>query len=198
MSSLERAATAPAAGLAWQRREGSLLLSPSGFLSSQQQLANLSIGPLHRAPSRSGSTVQTGETLDGASLVPAMQGGAGPRPHALSVYPRCPADVTNSSDMFARNDCCTVERSAFFSLGVSLRTDAWRYTEWPLWNGSALAPQWEAPLIGAELYEHTGDDGSSFDGSFEVLNLANDPQYASVRAQLSAQLRAAYARGSGP
>ena len=145
-----------------------------------------------------GVPLPAGETLDGASLVPAMQGGAGPRPHALSVYPRCPADVTNSSDMFARNDCCTVERSAFFSLGVSLRTDAWRYTEWPLWNGSALAPQWEAPLIGAELYEHTGDDGSSFDGSFEVLNLANDPQYASVRAQLSAQLRAAYARGSGP
>ena len=145
-----------------------------------------------------GVPLPAGETLDGASLVPAMQGGAGPRPHALSVYPRCPADTANASDMFSRNDCCTVERSAFFSLGVSLRTDAWRYTEWPRWNGSALEPQWDAPLVGAELYNHTGDDGTSFDGAFEAVNLAGDPAYAAVRAQLSAQLRAAYARGSGP
>ena len=144
-----------------------------------------------------GVPLPPGETLDGASLVPAMQGSAGPRPHALSVYPRCPADTRNSSDMFASNDCCTVERSAFFSLGVSLRTDTWRYTEWPLWNGSVLAPQWDAPLIGAELYNHTGDDGSNFDGAFEVVNLAEDAAYAGLRTQLSAQLRTAYARGSG-
>ena len=125
-----------------------------------------------------------------------MQGGSGPRPFALSVYPRCPADTKNTSDMFSRNDCCTVERSAFFSLGVSLRTDTWRYTEWPLWNGSALAPLWGSPLIGTELYNHTGDDGSTFDGAFEVLNLAEDPAFSGLRAQLSAQLRAAYVRGS--
>ena len=141
-----------------------------------------------------GVPLPPGEALDGASLVPAMLGGAGPRPHALSVYPRCPADTANASSMFANNDCCTVERSAFFSLGVSLRTDTWRYTEWPLWNGSALLPQWGAPLIGAELYNHSGDDGTTFDASFEVLNLANDPAHAAVRAQLSAQLRAAYGR----
>ena len=135
------------------------------------------------------------EELDGLSLVPAMQGGAGPRPYALSVYPRCPADTANASDMFARNDCCTVERSAFFSMGVSLRTDGWRYTEWLPWNGSALQPQWGAPLVGAELYNHTGDAGTSFDGAFEVVNLASEPAYAGIRAQLSAQLRAAYARG---
>ena len=71
MPSLERAATAPAAGIAWQRREGALLLSPPSSSSSglfrSQMLSDLSIGPLHRAPSRSGSTVQTGETLDGAA-----------------------------------------------------------------------------------------------------------------------------------
>ena len=145
-----------------------------------------------------GVPLPPGETLDGSSLVPTMQGGAGPRPYALSVYPRCPADTRNASNMFTRNDCCTVERSAFFSLGVSLRTDTWRYTEWPLWNGSALVPQWGAPLIGAELYNHTGDDGTSFDGAFEAVNLAADPAYASVRAQLSAQLREAYARGERP
>ena len=144
-----------------------------------------------------GVPLPPGEALDGASLVPAMRGGAGPRPYALSVYPRCPRDTANASDMYAANDCCTVERSAFFAMGVSLRTDAWRYTEWPLWRGDALAPDWGAPLVGAELYNHTGDDGSSYDGAFEVLNLAEDPAYAALRAQLSAQLRAAYARGGG-
>lgn len=139
-----------------------------------------------------------GEALDGASLVPLLSGGAGPRDFALSVYPRCPADTVNASDMYRANDCCTVERSAFFSLGVSLRTDGWRYTEWPLWNGSALAPDWSAPLIGVELYNHSGDDGTSFDSAAEVVNRADDPALAPLRAQLSAQLREAYARGSAP
>ena len=145
-----------------------------------------------------GVPLPPGEDLDGASLAPLMRGGAGPRDSALSVYPRCPADTSNTSDMYRENDCCTVERSAFFSLGVSLRTDAWRYTEWPVWNGSALEPDWSAPLIGAELYNHTGDDSTSFDSPSEVLNLADDPSLAPLRAQLSAQLRQAYARGNVP
>jgi hypothetical protein len=133
------------------------------------------------------------ETLDGSSIVATMApGGSAPRSYALSVYPRCPHDTTNTSNMYTQNDCCTVERSAFFSLGVSLRTDSWRYTEWPLWNRSALTPQWDAPLIGAELYNHTGDDGTTFDGAFEVINHANDPVFAGIRAQLSKQLRDAY------
>lgn len=154
-----------------------------------------------------GVPLPPGETLDGASLVPTMvsppppPGGAaaapvGPRPTALSVYPRCPADTRNISLMYAANDCCTVERSAFFAMGVSIRTDTWRYTEWPLWNGTALEPQWAHPLVGAELYNHSGDDGRSFDGAFEVINLANDPAFADIRAQLSIQLRAAYNRGA--
>jgi len=145
-----------------------------------------------------GVPLPPGEALDGASLAPLLRGGAAPRDFAVSVYPRCPADVANASDMFRANDCCTVERSAFFSLGVSLRTDAWRYTEWPLWNGTTLQPEWAAPLVGAELYNHTGDDGTSFDSPAEVLNLADDAALAPLRAQLSARLRAAYARGNVP
>ena len=140
-----------------------------------------------------GVPLPQGETLDGTSLVSTMSpSGAGPRPYALSVYPRCPADTTNTSDMYTANDCCTVERSAFFSLGISLRTDIWRYTVWPLWNGTSLEPQWDTPFIGTELYNHTGDDGSSFDGPYEVINHANDPAYATIRQQLNTQLRAAY------
>ena len=146
-----------------------------------------------------GVPLPPGEVLDGASLAPLVRGAAaGPRDAALSVYPRCPADVANASDMYRANDCCTVERSAFFALGVSLRTTAWRLTEWRRWNGSALQPDWAAPLIGAELYNHSADDGTSFDSPAEVVNLADEPALAPLRAQLSAQLRAAYARGEAP
>ncbi len=44
-----------------------------------------------------------------------MRGGAGPRPYALSVYPRCPRDTANASDMYAANDCCTVERVPWYA-----------------------------------------------------------------------------------
>jgi iduronate 2-sulfatase len=146
-----------------------------------------------------GLPLPEGESLDGQSLVPALQAAAAGRPppptlrsHALSVYPRCPADTSNASQMWRANDCLYVERSAFFSMGVTLRTAQWRYTEWLPWNGSALAPAFEAAPIGAELYNHTGDDGSNFDAAFEVRNLAEDPAYADVRKQLAALLRAAY------
>lgn len=39
-----------------------------------------------------------------------------------------------------------VERSAFFSMGVSIRTENYRYTEWTLWNTTALVPRFEDAL----------------------------------------------------
>ena len=139
-----------------------------------------------------------GETLEGQSLVPAIEAAAAHlpvpttmRPYALTVYPRCPAS-TNASLMWQDNDCLYVERSRFVAMGVSLRTDRYRYTEWSRWNGSALSPMWDTDPIGVELYDHQGDDGSSFDGPYEVVNHADDPAYAAIRAQLATTVRAAY------
>jgi hypothetical protein len=114
-----------------------------------------------------------------------------------------------------------VERSEFFSMGVSIRTETYRYTEWTQWNGSSLSPRlgrkdvcdklslvypsqissssvcsFDAAPIGVELYNHSLDDGMSFDGDFEVVNCADDPSYAGVRAQLAALLRDAYFENS--
>jgi hypothetical protein len=72
------------------------------------------------------------------------------RGHALSVYPRCPADTVNASNMWRSNDCLFVERSAIFAMGVTLRTSEYRYTEWLRWNGSSLQPQWGAPPVGVD------------------------------------------------
>ena len=47
-------------------------------------------------------------------------------------------------------------------------------------------------LIAVELYDHQGDDGNSFDGAYEVQNLAGNPSYATEQAQLAAQLKSVY------
>ena len=103
------------------------------------------------------------EAFDGQDLSPVLRGdgaaAAALRPYALSVYPRCPADTSNTSAMYVRNDCTFVERSAFFAMGVSLRTAGWRYTEWLPWNAS-LQVAWGGPAAGVELYDHDGDTGA--------------------------------------
>ena len=50
--------------------------------------------------------------------------------------------------------------------------------------------------FGVELYNHTLDDGSSFDGDFDVVNEAANPVYAPIRAQLAALLRRKYFNNS--
>ncbi len=55
-------------------------------------------------------------------------------------------------------------------LGRTVRTDRWRYTEW------------EGGASGVELYDHQRDQG-------EYHNLANDPQWASVKAGLRQQFQ---------
>ena len=145
-----------------------------------------------------GLLVPPGERWDGQSLAPALRaaaaGGAAPplRGYALSVYPRCPANTVNASQMWRANDCLFVERSQFFAMGVTLRTEAYRYTEWLPWDGAALRPRFEAEPVGVELYNHTGDNGSDFDAPFELFNLAEDPGYVGVRRELAALMRAAY------
>jgi iduronate 2-sulfatase len=146
--------------------------------------------------------------LDGASLrgvmgssTAAAEGAAPtqilppPSPHvgtyAFSVYPRCPpASVTNASLFWQDNDCLMTERSAFRFMGYTVRVDRYRYTEWRAWDGGNLTADWsEAGLVGAELYDHTGDDGGSFDGPWEVVNVAGQAGYAGVQRDLEGVLR---------
>ena len=59
--------------------------------------------------------------------------------------------------------------------GRSVRTERWRYTEW------------EDGRQGVELYDHRTDPD-------ELMNLADDPKYKQVRAELSALLSQRLAR----
>ena len=60
--------------------------------------------------------------------------------------------------------------------GRSIRTDAWRYTEWHDPSGQPA---------GVELYHYTAD-------STETVNLANDPMHAAKLAELANQLKAGW------
>jgi uncharacterized sulfatase len=55
------------------------------------------------------------------------------------------------------------------SMGRSVRTDRWRYTEW------------DEGTLGLELYDHAGD-------ALEYHNLAGRPETAAVQAQMKALL----------
>lgn len=65
-------------------------------------------------------------------------------------------------------------------MGYSLRTEQYRYTEWPAWQ-STEGPQWDT-LAGVELYDHSIDPR-------EDINLADRPQFEKLREKLSVKLR---------
>ncbi len=88
-------------------------------------------------------------TLEGRSLVPLLKNPAAPWPHPAFTQIR---------------------------QGRSIRTEAWRYTEWGV-NGAD----------GVELYDHRHDP-------LESRNLAKEPSHAGVVAELRARLHAQFAR----
>ena len=61
---------------------------------------------------------------------------------------------------------------------------SWRYTEWAQWDGTKLRPNW-GTNAGIELYDHRGDDETSFDAT---ENFSVHKQNPDVVAALSKQL----------
>ena len=96
---------------------------------------------------------------------------------AFSVYPRC----FNSPDPVS-NPCTGVPNSQFSHMGLSVRSQNYRYTEWRKWDGSKCKPRFDVPAVETLLFNHTLDNADSFDGDFEQYDFADDPAYASVRA----------------
>ena len=137
---------------------------------------------------------------------------------AFSQFPRCtrvyPTSwcspncglYNQSRPVWQYNDCNDVPRTNFSHMGLSVRTDTWRFTRWLAWNGTSLRPVWRTgaapngmgqdgnrthPL--EELYDHTGDDGNSFDGAYESVNLAYGEAHRAVRDVLDERLRRHFA-----
>ena len=78
-------------------------------------------------------------------------------------------------------------------MGYSIRTDEWRLTVWLPFNTSLFIANFSVPPIAIELYDHRNATiVFDFDNDGEVENVASDPQYASIIAELSAQLQRQY------
>jgi len=84
------------------------------------------------------------------------------------------------------------ERTQIFSLGVTVREDRWRYTEWLQWDPHTLLTLFDAKTIGIELYSHADDPELSFDGPWEQVNQAGQSEFAIVQARLAKLLRERY------
>ena len=100
---------------------------------------------------------------EGTSLMPLIENPHGPwKTAAFSQYPRT---APNGDSV----------------MGYSMRTDQFRYTEWPQFKGKPeYKPNWSV-LYGVELYDHKIDPE-------ENVNRANDASYKEIRSQLSKML----------
>ena len=96
---------------------------------------------------------------EGTSLMPLIKNPHGPwKTAAFSQYPRT---APNGDSV----------------MGYTMRTDQFRYTEWPQFKGKPeYKPNWSV-LYGVELYDHKIDPE-------ENLNRANDASYKEIRSQL--------------
>mmetsp|Transcript_15370 Transcript_15370/g.25067 ORF Transcript_15370/g.25067 Transcript_15370/m.25067 type:complete len:574 (-) Transcript_15370:9-1730(-) len=84
--------------------------------------------------------------LDGESVASLISGNESPQRLAFSEFPRCfPKFLT----------CARRKSRDFRTMGYTVRTKDWRYTEWREWDGIQDDADWTAKgLVGSELYEH--------------------------------------------
>ena len=122
---------------------------------------------------------------EGRSLAPLLQGGTLPARPATSQWP------------------------GKHAVGYTLRVDKYRYTEWLNYSGGnsgsdsdsdgfAPQPDW-GRRVATELYLHGGGEGGGGGGAqsgLEDVNVAGQPEYRVIEAQLRAQLHAARPTGA--
>ena len=115
--------------------------------------------------------------LEGFSLVPLLKDKSAPwKTASFSQYPR---GLPKGSKKDFHTD---------HGMGYSIRTSEWRYTEWVYFHNKTLTHDFSR-VYGVELYDHRGDNGTSF-SDFENENLANKTEYASIVKELQAMLHA--------
>eukprot|EP00730_Choanoeca_flexa_P004975 TRINITY_DN11855_c0_g2_i1.p1 TRINITY_DN11855_c0_g2~~TRINITY_DN11855_c0_g2_i1.p1 ORF type:complete len:561 (+),score=96.75 TRINITY_DN11855_c0_g2_i1:47-1684(+) len=133
--------------------------------------------------------------LEGRSFVPLMAGVSGQDRMAVSQYPHTCTDIDNI-------EACRLHGKPYSgpTMGYSIRTQQWRYTEWTKWdchdlmhpmNCTSYSPQWDN-IVGRELYDHTNDPSTTTFDQFENVNLVDRSEYASVVKELSDLLHQHY------
>ena len=180
----------------------------------QQRRTNALVELIDLAPTiaeLAGVPLPTNEQFDGTSLVPLLSVPSAPsrRPArtdpglvkvptgwlkdaAFSQYPK---RVRATGPQWAHNGIIHEQRETFTHMGMSIRVDGWRLTQWVLWNQTSLRPMWAQPngssgVMATELYDHraTRDYPTDFNQD-ENVNVANLTQHAALVDTLSAKLR---------
>lgn len=143
-------------------------------------------------------------SLPGVDLSPALHGLPVAKDAAFSQITRCKNctlaygaeaaqcewDARADADAFTV-PCALAPRAAFDTMGLSIRTAAWRYTVWCAWDGAVLAPNLTA-CSERQLFDHShdGTDGEQplFRPEAEGVDVASDPALAHVVEQLHARI----------
>jgi iduronate 2-sulfatase len=120
---------------------------------------------------------------------------------AYSQYSRCPGDRFWPKRMkgpdWYWNNCELVPADKITSMGYTVRTASWRFTEWYAWDGDNCVAMFDA-ILGFELYEHSHDpDVPVVYDKTENVNLANDPRFASTVTSMRRRLRKRFDTGAG-
>ncbi|GBG29149.1 Iduronate 2-sulfatase [Hondaea fermentalgiana] len=131
---------------------------------------------------------------------------------SFSVWPICVADGEPNKQVDCRTckdrngnvvdcqDCaslssCSREESPIAYMGLSVRTERFRYTEWRAWDDATNSADWDAGDAGAEnreLYDH-----DTKLGSVEMENVVDKRAYETNAEQHANMLRARFATCSG-
>ena len=90
-------------------------------------------------------------------------------------------------------------KRAYDFMGYSVRSAAWRLTEWMPWNASRACPEWGNATGTAfrELYDHRNDTELYDVDSFENENVVGDPAHAAVVSTLLAVIRSNFGEDCG-
>ena len=121
---------------------------------------------------------------------------------AYAQYSRCPGKrfwpkVTTGEPDWWYNNCEAVPAKNITSMGYSVRTSAWRFTEWYAWDGARCVARFDAAPIGTELYSHAGQKPYPLDfNAWENVNVADDPANADAVKGLRAKLFARFNTGA--
>ena len=130
--------------------------------------------------------------VDGTSFADVFDGAADRAQFAFSQFSK--KNVTVGRRTGPWGDCARCAPSEIEVMGLSVRDDRWRYTEWIPWDATALRPRWAAPTVGIELYDHKGDFGADLDAAAPDVNLAYVARHEATRRALSGVLRAHFRR----
>jgi arylsulfatase A-like enzyme len=90
------------------------------------------------------------------------------------------------------DECTKCTHADILYMGLSVRDENYRYTEWYPWSYPSDRPNWINGTYAVELYSHVGDFGADLDAASATENLAvaqSASQYAQVMKRLSNALK---------